>query len=469
MPESWKHWEGQVVEGRFPLSQYLGGSDRSAVFLTHRGQQRSEKLAIKLIPAESSRGEAQLARWAQAAQLSHPSLIRLFESGRSTVGNRSVLFLLMEYAEEVLSQVLPQRSLTQSEVGDMLPSILQALDFLHGNGFVHGHLQPSNLMAVGDLLKLSSDGLCKAGDPGVSRVTRTIYSAPEIVNGTWSPASDVWSLGVCLVEALTQHAPSWPTTNQTVPTVPDSMPMPFRQIALQCLAPDPKQRPSVAKIRQQFELTFSVAKIRQQFELTFKEAKLQAAPAPRPRWRYLVPVLAVAIVLALFIFFLVRDSKPKSSPPIASEHVKAAAKPSPSEPNVERSVKQSDGSTLSHDSAPTSGLPQRAQGGGGSTLPTSGAVVYQVVPDVSQKASDTIQGTIRVAVRVRVDPSGKVMGTEFESRGPSAYFARRAIEAAGKWRFTPAEANGQNVASEWVLRFQFHKTGTKVIPRQVAP
>ena len=33
-PETWKSWEGRTVDGKFPLRQYLGGSDHSAVFLT---------------------------------------------------------------------------------------------------------------------------------------------------------------------------------------------------------------------------------------------------------------------------------------------------------------------------------------------------------------------------------------------------------------------------------------------------
>ena len=49
MTGTWKRWEGQVVNGEFPLQRYLGGSDHSAVFLTQRG---SEKAAIKLIAAD---------------------------------------------------------------------------------------------------------------------------------------------------------------------------------------------------------------------------------------------------------------------------------------------------------------------------------------------------------------------------------------------------------------------------------
>jgi len=51
MSQDWKQWEGQVVNGKFPLLRYLGGSEYSAVFLTEFNQsERPQRAAIKLIP-----------------------------------------------------------------------------------------------------------------------------------------------------------------------------------------------------------------------------------------------------------------------------------------------------------------------------------------------------------------------------------------------------------------------------------
>jgi len=36
MSDVWKQWEDQIVNGEFPLLQYLGGSEHRAVFLTER-------------------------------------------------------------------------------------------------------------------------------------------------------------------------------------------------------------------------------------------------------------------------------------------------------------------------------------------------------------------------------------------------------------------------------------------------
>jgi hypothetical protein len=58
MSDTWKQWEGQIIDEKFPLLRYLGGSEPCAVFLTER--QEGEGLvraAIKLIPTASENGE----------------------------------------------------------------------------------------------------------------------------------------------------------------------------------------------------------------------------------------------------------------------------------------------------------------------------------------------------------------------------------------------------------------------------
>src|ERR1039457_829212 len=106
------------------------------------------------------------------------------------------------------------------------------------------------------------------------------------------------------------------------------------------------------------------------------------------------------------------------------------------------------------------------------TPPTSsvpGEVVYQALPEVPLKASQTIQGRVKVSVRVYVDPSGSVSGAELDSPGPSKYFAQLAIAAARRWKFTPAKAGDRSVPSEWILRFEFLRTLPKVEAVRTAP
>ena len=57
-----------------------------------------------------------------------------------------------------------QRTLTEEEVSMLLVPTLNALEYLHANGLVHGHIKPSDIMAMGDRLKVSMDGVRKPGE-----------------------------------------------------------------------------------------------------------------------------------------------------------------------------------------------------------------------------------------------------------------------------------------------------------------
>jgi TonB family protein len=263
MSESWKQWEGQVVDARFPLHRYLGGSEHSAVFLTERSA-APQKAAIKFIQVEEPDAELQLFRWKHAATLSHPNLLRVFESGRCRLGEFDLLYVLMEYAEENLSQFLPQRPLTPAEARDVLAPTLEALAYLHGEALVHGHIRPSNILAIDDQLRLSSDGLSSVADHAeqshlsAAETQQTLtatslrhpspYDAPEIAKGIISPAGDIWSLGITLVEALTQHLPASSSYPGQDPIVPDTLPAVFLDTTRHCLHRDPQRRWTVAEI-----------------------------------------------------------------------------------------------------------------------------------------------------------------------------------------------------------------------------
>jgi TonB family protein len=263
MSESWKQWEGQIVDARFLLRRYLGSSEHSAVFLTERGIP-PQKVAIKFVQFDEPDAELQLFRWKHAAKLAHPHLLRLFECGRCHLGDFNLLYVVMEYAEENLSQFLPQRPLTPAEARDVLTPTLQALAFLHGEALVHGHVRPSNILAIEDQLKLSSDGISSAADhaeqsllpaaelqQGVSAASprhASPYDPPEIAKGIVSPAGDIWSLGLTVVEALTQHLPTSAGSVPQDPLVPDTLPAVYQDIARHCLHRDPQRRWTVVEI-----------------------------------------------------------------------------------------------------------------------------------------------------------------------------------------------------------------------------
>jgi TonB family protein len=410
--EFWKQWEGRVVDGQFLLRRLLGGGEAGAVFLTEQGQNRPA--AVKLVHSDARTDELRLSRWQQASKLSHPHLVRLFRSGRCQLDQNAFLYALMEYADEDLSQVLPNRALTPTEAREMLAPALGALGYLHKEGFVHGHLKPSNLMAVDNQLKISSDGLGRIGDRREARIKADAYDPPEIETGGVSPAGDVWSLGVVLVEVLTQRFPVWTQAHQREPDLPSGIEEPFLEIVRRCLQADPRNRRTVADL--EIQLNPSGRKV------------VRKTPASFPVLRYGLPAGVLALAAVVMLLGRRTPATPTEAsvaPPVRVEAPKAVAAPAP---------------------APT----KRA-------ARTSPEIVRQIVPEVSRKARNTIRGRVVVDVKATVDAAGNVKEARAESSS-SKYFSGVATKAARQWKFRPEEKSGR----EWNLQFEFTKSGTKV-------
>jgi TonB family protein len=454
MTETWRQWEGEVVDRRFPLQRFLGSSDHSAVFLTVGGQP-PQKAVLKFVEANPATAQAQLSRWERVAKLSHPHLIRLLHFGRCQLGGASMLYVVSEFAEENLSQILPVRPLNPSEAEYMLRSTLEALAYLHGQGLVQGRLKPGNIMAVGEQLKIASDAICKSGEKNLGGPP-TVYDAPEVTTSGLSPAGDVWSLGITLVESLTQRPSVGEGIRQADPSLPDSVPPPFLEIARQCLRLDPQRRWTVPDIAARL---------------------LPTAPPPRNlRSKYLVAVAAVVLVVgALVVGPRVLRTNSRVTPPSIAEPAKATAtdKPLANPPTSAAPPASSNKASTPSDPPPATPPakytppPKKAPVASPTSVP--GAVALQVMPPVSARSRNTITGKVRVTVRVNVDTAGKVVEAHLEAPGPSQYFAKQALDASRHWTFTAPEREGAPVASEWFLRYQFGRAKTEVQPTQISP
>lgn len=424
-------WVGRVVDGRFALHEWLGGSPRGGVFRTELPQAVEKKAAIKVIPAEGAEADAYLAAWAKTSLLSHPHLMKVFRSGRFQFGTIGLVYVVTEYADEVLSQIIPERPLTATETREMLEPVLDALLFLHDKGLVHGHVKPSNILVVQDQLKLSADSLSATGELGMRAQEKSIYDAPEGFDQALSTAADVWSVGATMVEALTQRPPVWSRASYGEPVLPEGVPAPFVEIAHDCLRPNPARRCTLEEIK---------ARIVPGRPLEFPT---RAVSEPEPEKSRIVPlVIALVAVLVLIGVLMLRGHKSTSAPESGAQNAPAATASPGDEPVASRS---------------------------GSVVSAKGAVTQRTMPDVTQYASATIRGTVTVTVNATVDASGQVTNATLKSAGPSRYFADRALIAARGWKFKPALRRGQPVASEWTLKFRFRENGTEATAAEDTP
>jgi TonB family protein len=541
MAEVRNNWEGRSVNGLFPLRRFLGSSNHSSVFLTESSVEGFLNAAIKLVPVDPERRQQQLWQWKTAATFSHPHLMRLLDSGQCELDGQEFLFVVMEYAEESLSQILPYRALGPDEVQELLVPTLDALAFLHRENWIQGQLKPSNFLVVNDKLKLAIDTIRPVGVSQMAPRRPSIYDPPESDDGNVSPASDIWALGVTMTEALTQYPPTWLGGRSDPPTFPTNLPPEFADTVQRCLSPNPDERPTVAQLQVKIRPGSAPpaqpqpAIVQKQPQMPpLQQPALQIADPPpiradvrafpeyeeEPKRGVLVPALAAVLVVGLGVWGGTKLLSGRSAPPTPSSDSTTAATggdtqaaapessasrvdtPSASETNATRAAAPASAQPSANtppratipspDSTPARTVtrppaaapartaansappdaparntppPSRRQSSATATgsSGSGNAAVHEEIPSVSASSRSTIHGHVRVAVRVIVDSSGRVVRDRLDNPSSSNYFNRVASEAARKWRFTPA-AQGSR---EWLLHFEFGRDGTTVraVPR----
>lgn len=468
----WEEWEGRTVDGKYLLGNYLGGSEASAVFRTRianaGAKQDAADAAIKLVCAGGAAAESYLRHWQAASELTHPNLIRILAVGDARLDAIDLVYAVEELAEENLAQILPERALTAEEAGGTLGPVLAALGYVHGKGLVHGRIRPSNILASGDQVKLSSDTLSKAGEIPAAV---TAYDAPEVLAEGLSPASDVWSLGITLVEVLTQRVPSWDAARMelSTPGIGKNVPEPFRGIEQCCLQVDPAKRCGLREIANRLEgwklddrkvespkldgpkLAARAESDRPQSERL--PAPVFAATAAFPKKAAKGPyVLVLVAALLVALFFIVRP-KPSTAPADSqSSSTQSASTPIA----AQQSLRPSSASpSPALPATPTAALEQKLGPNTGQKAGAGGQeILERVTPVVSAGAQRSIRGTIKVRVRVDVDAAGNVTRAKLKEGRGKRYFARASVQAAQGWKFAPAQ---DATRREWVLSFLFNR------------
>lgn len=205
-PSGWK-------VGDFEVFEQIGKGGMSEVY---RGRRSQDTVAIKVMHLELAQTQDSAERFRREVQthlaLSHPNLPMLIDWGEHKDGR---LYLIMELLEgETLKERLVRsKNLPEAEVVSILTGVASALDYLHGKGFVHRDVKPSNIFCL-------AQGGTKLTDMGIAQnlelapLTRTgtvvgtpQYMAPEQISGQAVPASDQYALGVIAFEMLAGRRP----------------------------------------------------------------------------------------------------------------------------------------------------------------------------------------------------------------------------------------------------------------------
>jgi serine/threonine protein kinase len=147
----------------------------------------------------------------QKCALSHPRLLPILQAGEI----QGRYFEVCPYvAGGTLTDLIQQRrQLSEADAKRLLEQLADAIHYLHSQNVLHRDIKPSNVFVTQTeplQVSLADFGTARLG--GYQTIlTGTIgtvaYSSPEAVTGMQSEASDYWSLGMVLIEALTGRPP----------------------------------------------------------------------------------------------------------------------------------------------------------------------------------------------------------------------------------------------------------------------
>jgi Tol biopolymer transport system component len=215
-----------ALAGRYTLDREIGRGGMATVFLA-RDVRHNRSVALKLLNPELGAVlgvERFLAEIQVTANLQHPNLLPLFDSGEVD----GLLFYVMPYVagESLRAKLTREKQLPLEEAIGIAVAVANALDYAHRHGVIHRDLKPENVLLHEGQPLVADFGIALAvSNAGGSRITQTgislgtpHYMSPEQATGdrVVDARTDVYSLGAVTYELLTGEPPHSGTTAQAV-------------------------------------------------------------------------------------------------------------------------------------------------------------------------------------------------------------------------------------------------------------
>jgi len=216
-----------ALEGRYTIERELGAGGMATVYLAH-DVRHDRKVALKVLRPELAAilgGERFLKEIRTTANLQHPHILSLFDSGEAD----GLVFYVMPYVEgeSLRDRLMREKQLPVEDAVRITREVASALDYAHRHGVVHRDIKPENILLHEGQALVADFGIALAASrsEGGTRMTETgmslgtpHYMSPEQAMGEReiTPKADVYALGCVLYEMLTGEPPFTGPTAQAI-------------------------------------------------------------------------------------------------------------------------------------------------------------------------------------------------------------------------------------------------------------
>ncbi len=215
-----------ALEGRYTIERELGEGGMATVYLAD-DLKHKRKVALKVLKPELAAvvgAERFLAEITTTANLTHPHILPLFDSGEAD----GFLFYVMPYleGETLADRIEREQQLPVDEAVALASKVAGALQHAHEQGVIHRDIKPANILLQGGEPVVADFGIALAlGVAGGTRLTETglsvgtpFYMSPEQATGDQAvgASTDTYALGSVLYEMLVGEPPYPGATAQAV-------------------------------------------------------------------------------------------------------------------------------------------------------------------------------------------------------------------------------------------------------------
>ena len=211
---------------RYEIEREIGAGGMATVYLA-RDLRHDRKVALKVLNPELGAVlgvERFLAEIKVTANLQHPNLLPLFDSGEAN----GLLFYVMPFVEgeSLRARLDREKQLPIDESIRIAVAVANALDYAHSHHVIHRDLKPENILLQAGQTVVADFGIALAvSKAGGSRVTQTglslgtpQYMSPEQATGdrVIDGRTDIYSLGALTYEMLSGEPPHIGQTAQAI-------------------------------------------------------------------------------------------------------------------------------------------------------------------------------------------------------------------------------------------------------------